>query len=88
MSQTDLARELAELIHERLFLHRKGLTVEDLKPEADLMDAFNIDSVELFEIVVALDEEYGVAVPEEEFSIELYRSINAIIELVDKYGDS
>lgn len=87
MSQTERYDALCELIVERLFLDRRGLAATDIEPDADLMEKYGVDSVELFEIVVALDEEYGVQVPEEEFSIELYRSVAKLAELIDKYGD-
>jgi acyl carrier protein len=88
MSQSDLHAAIKELIVERLFLDRKGLSPADLGDDTDLMDGYDIDSVMLFEIVVGLEEEYGVAVPEEEFSIELYRSVDSICKLVDQYGSA
>ena len=57
-----LQSELKQMIVERLFLDRKGIQPEDIADDADLMDAFGIDSVELFEIVVGVEEDYGVAV--------------------------
>ncbi len=88
MSQAELHDALKQLIVERLFLDRKGIAAGDLATDADLMEAYDIDSVELFEIVVALDEEYGVQVPEEEFSIELYRSVAKLAALVEQYGSA
>ena len=77
-----LQSELKQMIVERLFLDRKGIQPEDIADDADLMDAFGIDSVELFEIVVGVEEDYGVALAEDEFSIEHYQTVQRIAELI------
>ncbi|NUQ00758.1 MAG: acyl carrier protein [Armatimonadetes bacterium] len=82
MSDT-LKSEIKQMIVERLFLDRKGVKPEDIKDDDDLMTAFGIDSVELFEIVVGVEEDYGVALDEDEFSIERYQSVNNIAELIE-----
>lgn len=79
----ELRGEIKHMIVDRLFLARKGITPGDIADEADLMEDYGIDSVELFEIVVGVEEDYGVAVPEEQFSIELFRSVARIAELVE-----
>lgn len=79
---SDLKAEIKQMIVDRLFLDRKGIKPEAIADEADLMDAFGIDSVELFEIVVGVDEDFGVALEEDEFSIERFQSVNAIAELI------
>lgn len=81
-----LRDEIKAMIVERLFLDRKGLSPADLADDADLMDVHRIDSVELFEIVVGVEEQYGVALPEEEFSIDHYRSVNQIAALIEQHG--
>lgn len=78
----ELRGEIKQMIVDRLFLARKGITPADIADEADLMEHYGIDSVELFEIVVGVEEDYGVAVPEEEFSMELFRSVAKIADLV------
>jgi acyl carrier protein len=88
MADTDLRASLKQMIVERLFLDRKGIAPDDIADEADLMEAYGIDSVELFEIVVGLDEEYGVALPEDEFSIERFQSVERLVELVERYGQA
>lgn len=82
----DLRHAIKEMIVERLFLDRKGIAPADLADDADLIEVHRIDSVELFEIVVGVEEEYGVALPEEEFSIDRYRSVAKIAELVEQHA--
>lgn len=82
MSQ-DLKAEIKQMIVERLFLDRKGVKPEDIADDADLMENLGVDSVELFEIVVGVEEDYGVALDEDEFSIEFYQSVDRIAELIE-----
>lgn len=82
----DIKAEIKQMIVERLFLDRKGIQPGDIGDDVDLMDAYGIDSVELFEIVVGVEEEYGVALDEESFSIEHFQSVNRIAALVEEQG--
>ncbi|HIE52324.1 MAG TPA: acyl carrier protein [Armatimonadetes bacterium] len=75
-----LKADLKRMIVERCFL---DLDPEDLEDDAPLMSTYGIDSVALFEIVVGLEEEYGVTVEEEEFSLDLFATVNAIADLVE-----
>lgn len=79
----DLRNAIKEMIVERLFLDRKGVRPEDIADDADLMVTYGIDSVALFEIVVGVEEEYDVALDEDEFSIERYQSVERIVELIE-----
>ncbi len=79
----DLKAEIKQMIVERLFLDRKGVKPEDIADDADLMENLGVDSVELFEIVVGVEEDYGVALDEDEFSIEFYQSVDRIAELIE-----
>lgn len=79
----ELKAEIKQMIVDRLFLDRKGIKPGDIADGADLMEAFGIDSVELFEIVVGVEEDYGVALEEDEFSIERYQTVDRIAELIE-----
>jgi len=84
MSDSDLKAEIKAMIVERLFLDRKGVKPEDIADDADLMEAYGIDSVELFEIVVGVDEDYGVALDEDDFSIERFQTVDNIAALIQE----
>lgn len=81
MSDTALRADIKQMIVDRLFLDRKGITADAIADDADLMEAYGIDSVELFEIVVGMDEEYNVVLPEDEFSIERFQTVDRLVEL-------
>ena len=76
-SKEDLLPEIKEMIVERLFLN---VSPEDIGDTEPIMEAYGIDSVQLFEIVVGLEEEYGVVVEDEEFSLELFETVDKIAE--------
>ncbi len=80
MSGEDLKRELKELIVERLFLK---VEPGDIKDDENLMEVYNIDSVNVFELVVGLEEVYGVSFEDEDFDIEAFQTVDSIAALVE-----
>ena len=79
MSENEIKAQLKELIVERLFLNVKA---EEIQDDENLMGTYNIDSVQLFEIVVGLEEVFGVSMAEADFSIELFENVNSIADYV------
>ena len=75
----DLKQQLKDMIVERLFLKVEAAAIPD---DANLMEAYGIDSVNLFEIVVGLEDEFGISLEEEDFSVEAFSTVNGIAELV------
>ena len=69
------------MLVERLFLKQDP---EDILDDAPLMETYGIDSVNLFEIVVGLEDEFGISLEEEDFSIEAFATVNSIAELVKR----
>ena len=46
------------------------------------MDTYGIDSVNLFEIVVGLEEDFGVSLDDTDFSTETFACVNNIADFV------
>ncbi len=82
-SDADLKSRLKNMIVERLFLKVDPNTMPD---DANLMETYGIDSVNLFEIVVGLEDDFGISLAEEDFSIEAFATVNSIAELVRRKG--
>lgn len=76
-----LKTQLKHLIVERLFL---DLAPEDIRDDAPLMDTYGIDSVALFEVIIGLEEVYGVTMEDAEFSLDLFENVNAMAEFVQR----
>jgi len=63
------------------------------KPEAigdndDLMKTWNIDSVQIAEIVIGLEEHFGIALDDDEFKIKDFRTVKDIADLVRQKNSS
>ena len=57
MTSEEIKVQIKELIRERLFLH---IEPEQVKDDASLLEELGIDSIGLFELIVALEEEFGI----------------------------
>jgi len=74
-------RQLKEMIVERLFLNVDPAQIGD---DENLMESYEIDSVNLFEIVVGLEEVFEISFEDDDFSVELFATVNTLAEFVDK----
>jgi len=76
-----LKDQIKDMIVERLFLN---VAPADIPDAANLMEAYNIDSVNLFEIVVGLEEEFGLTLEDTDFSTETFSTVDNIAAFVDE----
>lgn len=76
----ELKSRIKTMIVERLFLSVEPSSIAD---DAPLMETFGVDSVSLFELVVGLEDEFGVSLDDSNFSPEMFRDVNSIAELVN-----
>ena len=74
-----LKSQIKKMIVERLFLN---VAPEDIEDDAPLMETYDIDSVALFELVVGLEDEFGVVMDDVDFQIDTFRSVNSIAGFV------
>jgi acyl carrier protein len=70
---------IKEMIVERLFL---DVAPDDIGDEDHLMEKYDIDSVRLFEIVIGIEEVFGVVIDEADFDVEVFRDVKSIAEYV------
>jgi acyl carrier protein len=73
--------EIKQLLVERLFLKVKP---EDIADDAALMESLGVDSVALFELIVGLEDVYGITFEEDEFRLSLFQDVNSIADFVEK----
>ena len=74
-----LKSQIKKMIVERLFLN---VAPEEIADDAPLMETYDIDSVALFELVVGLEDEFGVVMDDVDFQIDTFRTVNSIAEFV------
>ena len=53
--------KIKEVVAEQL-----GVDVSELAPETSLKDDLNADSLDLFQIIMSLEEEFGIEIPTED----------------------
>jgi len=70
---------IKEMIVERLFLK---VEPDEIPNDANLMKTLDIDSVSVLEIVVGLEETYGITFEDEEFKIETFETVQTISDFV------
>ena len=72
--------EIKDLLVERLFLRVKPEEIPDTAP---LLESLGIDSVSLFELVVGLEDVYGITFEEDEFRLSLFQDVESIATFVE-----
>lgn len=71
----DLSK-VKEIVAEQL-----GVDISELKPETSLKDDLNADSLDLFQIIMSLEEEFEIEIPTEDTeNINTIGDIEAYIE--------
>lgn len=58
---TNIEQKVKAIIMEQL-----GVSEEEVKPEASFVDDLGADSLDLVELVMALEEEFGQEIPDED----------------------
>ena len=56
----------------------------EIKPETKFKDDLGADSLDLFELVMSLEEEYGVEIPSED--LEKILTVNDVIKYLEDKG--
>lgn len=79
----ELKTRLKKMIVERLFL---PVSPSEIADDAPLMETYNIDSVALFELVVGLEDEFGISLEDADFQISAFQSVDAMAAFVSKKG--
>jgi acyl carrier protein len=74
-----IEKQLKEMIVERLFLK---ITPEEIEDDKGLMDTYGIDSFSIMEIVVGLEELFGVTFEPGEFKLTYFKTVASIAEFV------
>ena len=71
--------KLVEILNEQLNLEGK-----DIKPESSFMDDLEVDSLDLFELVMAIEDEFGVEIPSED--LEKLTTIQSVMDYLKEKG--
>ena len=61
-----------------------NVNAEDVKPESRFKEDLNADSLDLFELVMALEDEYSVEIPSEE--LEKLLTVQDVCDYLKNHG--
>jgi len=77
----ELKRKLKELLV-------SGLRLQDLAPDGItddqpiFVEGLGLDSIDALELVVLIEEHFGIAIPDEELGKQVFASINALADFI------
>ena len=74
-----MLEKMKEMIADQLSVDEDKITLE-----SNFKDDLDADALDLFELVMALEEEYGIEIPSEE--LESLTTVGAIIDYLKAHG--
>jgi acyl carrier protein len=79
MAEASVEERIKTLIVEQLMLKT---TPEQIGYEDDLLKTLSLESVQLLQLVVGLEETFGIQLGDDEFSVKKFRTVKNIAEVV------
>ncbi len=71
----DIQTRLKAMIVDRLFLK---VDPDEIDASASLIDVYGVDSVSLLELVVGLEEEFGIELDDDDFNVAHFETVAAL----------
>ena len=69
-----------------IIVEQLGVDEEEVKPEASFVDDLGADSLDVVELVMALEEEFGMEISDED--AEKLRTVKEAIDYIEKHAKS
>jgi acyl carrier protein len=91
MEMANVAASTEQLIGQIRDIFANKLAIEVSSPTVDLIDMGLVDSVSLVELLLALEQRFGMSFPLENLEMDDFRSITSIAEMIKRSrptGDS
>ena len=66
----------------KIVVEQLGVDEEEVKPEASFVDDLNADSLDLVELIMSLEEEFGTEISDEDS--ERIRTVGDAVEYIDE----
>jgi acyl carrier protein len=77
----ELMMDVKKLIIERLKLEE--IAVEDIDADAPLFgEGLGLDSIDALELVIGLEKEYGISIPDAEVGRKVFQSVRTIAQYI------
>jgi acyl carrier protein len=75
-----IAEKVKQMIVEQL-----GVNESEVKPEAKFIDDLGADSLDIVELIMALEDEYGIEIPDED--AEKIETVGDAIRYIEEHKD-
>jgi acyl carrier protein len=82
MSNPGIAQRVKELIVRRLKLEIDPATIQDDAPLFG--EGLGLDSIDALELVLGLEQEFGIKVQDEEVGVKAFASVNALVDFIEQ----
>ena len=71
-----ILEKVKELVAEQL-----GISQDEIKPESNIVEDLGADSLDVIEMLMTLEEEYGISIPDDQ--IGQVKTIGQIVQLIE-----
>jgi acyl carrier protein len=68
----------------KIVVEQLGVDEEDVKPEASFVDDLNADSLDLVELIMSLEEEFGAEISDED--AEKIRTVQDAVDYIEEHA--
>lgn len=82
MANENLAPRVKDLIVRRLKLDIDPTTIQDDAPLFG--EGLGLDSIDALELVLGLEQEFGIKVEDEEVGVKAFASVNALVDFIEQ----
>jgi acyl carrier protein len=82
MEKQDLKKKVKDLIVRRLKLEIDPATIEDAAPLFG--EGLGLDSIDALELVLGLEQEFGIKVADEEVGVKAFASVDALADFIQE----
>jgi acyl carrier protein len=69
----------------KIVVEQLGADEDEVKPEASFVDDLNADSLDLVELIMSLEEEFGAEISDED--AENIRTVQDAVDYIEEHGD-
>jgi len=76
ITEVDMIDKVKELVAEQL-----GISKDTIKDDANIIEDLGADSLDVIEMLMTLEEEYGISIPDEK--INQVKTISQIVKLIE-----
>ena len=66
----------------KMLAEQLGVEAESIRPEQEVVKDLGADSLDVVELMMALEDEYGIALPESE--VENVKTVQDIVDMMTK----